>query len=183
MSCTACSSYGQLAFSKGVFKFFTGGDLNVGMIHGSWSFTQCPTVTAFRPILLLKLQIRFKTLPELRRHAARSRTAVIAGSVSVSVGLLAAGVILCCMRRRRHWQQINQHRLPEQFTNAAEHVSQENLRLVESRLGQLADTENDPINAEDGEETVAFRLRRVEAQLETLLTMGIPEGSPPRYAG
>ncbi|KAF7366027.1 CFEM domain-containing protein [Mycena venus] len=34
----------------------------------------------------------------------------------------------------------------------------------------------------DGE-TMTLRLRRVEAQLENLLTMGLPEGSPPSYTG
>jgi hypothetical protein len=107
----------------------------------------------------------------------------------VSVGLLAAAVILwLCVRRRR--QQITQHMLlPEQFTNPEEHVSQDDLRLkADSLLTQLvpAVAENDVlprINVEDGEETVTLRLRRVEAQLETLLTTGLPEGSPPSYSG
>jgi hypothetical protein len=33
------------------------------------------------------------------------------------------------------------------------------------------------------EETLSLRVRRVEAQLEALLSMGLPEDSPPSYAG
>jgi hypothetical protein len=114
---------------------------------------------------------------------------VIVGSVSASVGLLAAVVILIlCVRRRR--QRIAQHLLlPEQFTNAEENVSQDDLQLkTESLRTQpvAVVAENDVFpytNAEDGAETVTLRLRRVEAQLETLLTMGLPEGSPPSYVG
>jgi hypothetical protein len=113
---------------------------------------------------------------------------VIAGSVGVSAGLLAAVVILfLCVRRRR--QQIAQRMLPEQFTNTEEDVSQDDLRLkTGSLLTQpvpvVAESDVLPYtNAEDGEGTVSLRLRRMEAQMETLLTMGFPEGSPPSYAG
>ncbi|KAF8151151.1 hypothetical protein K438DRAFT_1988293 [Mycena galopus ATCC 62051] len=152
--CAGCSN-AELDFTKGLFEYFTGGNLDV-------------------------------TLIAFRRNAAR--TAVIAGSVSVSVGLLAAVVILfLCVRRRR--QQIAQRMLPEQFTNTEEHVSQDDLRLkTGSLLTQPVPVvaENDVLphtNAEDGEGTVSLRLRLVEAQMETLLTMGFPEGSPPSYAG
>ncbi|KAJ7356593.1 hypothetical protein DFH08DRAFT_802615 [Mycena albidolilacea] len=37
--CASCPAYGQLDFTKGLFQYFTGGDLDVGVIHGSWSFT------------------------------------------------------------------------------------------------------------------------------------------------
>ncbi|KAJ7056169.1 hypothetical protein C8F01DRAFT_1157005 [Mycena amicta] len=36
--CATCPQYGQLDFTKDLFKFFTGGDLDVGVIHGSWSY-------------------------------------------------------------------------------------------------------------------------------------------------
>ncbi|KAJ7865995.1 hypothetical protein B0H14DRAFT_3442553 [Mycena olivaceomarginata] len=76
----------------------------------------------------------------------------------------------------------------DQFTNAEEHVSQDDLRLkADSLLIQpvpvVAENVALPhINAVDGEETVTLRLCRVEAQLETLLNAGLPEGSPPSYA-
>ncbi|KAJ7887733.1 hypothetical protein B0H13DRAFT_2342331 [Mycena leptocephala] len=163
--CMTCLDYGQLEFTKGLFGNFI--DPIAGEIFGSWSFIDDYHLIA------------------LRRNAAR--TAVIAGSVSVSVGLLAAVVILfLCVRRRR--RRFVHHLLPEQFTNAEEHVSQDDLWLkAESLRTQpvAVVTENDVLphtNAEDGEETVTHRLRRMEAQLETLLTMGVPEGSPPSYA-
>ncbi|KAJ7037379.1 hypothetical protein C8F04DRAFT_410177 [Mycena alexandri] len=36
--CASCPEYGQLDFTKGLFEFFTGGDLGVGEIFGSWSY-------------------------------------------------------------------------------------------------------------------------------------------------
>ncbi|KAJ6529287.1 hypothetical protein B0H19DRAFT_1274324 [Mycena capillaripes] len=35
--CAICQ-YGQLDFTKGLFEYFTGGDLDVGVIHGDWSY-------------------------------------------------------------------------------------------------------------------------------------------------
>ncbi|KAJ7917391.1 hypothetical protein B0H13DRAFT_2322485 [Mycena leptocephala] len=121
-SCPGCSN-SQLDFSKGLFEFFTGGNLDVALI-GSWSFLD-----------------------------------------------------------------IAQRMLPEQFTNTEEDVLQDDLRLkTGSLLTQpvpvVAESDVLPYtNAEDGEGTVSLRLRRMEAQMETLLTMGFPEGSPPSYAG
>ncbi|KAF7340232.1 hypothetical protein MVEN_01941900 [Mycena venus] len=37
--CASCPGYGQLDFTKGLFEYFTNGDLDVGVIHGDWSFT------------------------------------------------------------------------------------------------------------------------------------------------
>ncbi|KAJ7924219.1 hypothetical protein B0H13DRAFT_2580568 [Mycena leptocephala] len=34
-----CYEAGQLDFTKGLFEYFTGGDLGVGIIYGSWSYT------------------------------------------------------------------------------------------------------------------------------------------------
>ncbi|KAJ7934240.1 hypothetical protein B0H13DRAFT_2305965 [Mycena leptocephala] len=34
-----CYEAGQLDFTKGLFEYFTGGDLGVGYIYGSWSYT------------------------------------------------------------------------------------------------------------------------------------------------
>ncbi|KAJ7821334.1 hypothetical protein B0H14DRAFT_3471635 [Mycena olivaceomarginata] len=122
--CAGCSS-SELDFTRGLFEFFTGGNLEVALI-GSWSFLD-----------------------------------------------------------------IAQRMLPEQFTNTEEHVSQDGLRLkTGSLLTQpvpvVAENDIDVLphtNVEDGEGTVSLRLRRMEAQMETLLTMGFPEGSPPSYAG
>ncbi|KAJ7165661.1 hypothetical protein C8R43DRAFT_987247 [Mycena crocata] len=36
--CATCPQYGQIDLTKGLFKFFTDGDLDVGVIHGSWSY-------------------------------------------------------------------------------------------------------------------------------------------------
>jgi cytoskeletal protein RodZ len=44
-----------------------------------------------------------------------------------------------------------------------------------------------PISESQGtarnEEALTLRMRRMEAQLEALLTLGLPEGSPPSYCG
>ncbi|KAF7366138.1 CFEM domain-containing protein [Mycena venus] len=52
--------------------------------------------------------------------------------------------------------------------------------LVASAEGvaPLSDSEQ----ATRDEETVTLRLRRLEAQVETFLSLGLPEGSPPRYS-
>ncbi|KAJ7860302.1 hypothetical protein B0H13DRAFT_2355692 [Mycena leptocephala] len=62
----------------------------------------------------------------------------------------------------------------------------DNVQLTDSPV--LAPEESvsplsNPQQATRDEETMALRLRRVEAQLEALLTMGLPEGLPPSYSG
>ncbi|KAJ7573848.1 hypothetical protein C8J56DRAFT_1173315 [Mycena floridula] len=36
--CTSCPQWGQIDLTKGLFEFFTNGDLNIGTIYGSWSY-------------------------------------------------------------------------------------------------------------------------------------------------
>ncbi|KAK7064848.1 hypothetical protein R3P38DRAFT_2826718 [Favolaschia claudopus] len=36
--CATCPDVGQLDFTKDLFKFFSNGDLDVGVLHGSWSY-------------------------------------------------------------------------------------------------------------------------------------------------
>ncbi|KAJ7846453.1 hypothetical protein B0H13DRAFT_2363006 [Mycena leptocephala] len=36
--CNTCPDFGQLDLTKGLFEFFTNGDLGVGVIFASWSF-------------------------------------------------------------------------------------------------------------------------------------------------
>ncbi|KAJ7915239.1 hypothetical protein B0H13DRAFT_2324486 [Mycena leptocephala] len=190
--CVTCTSFG-LDFTKGLFEYFAGDNLEVGVIHGSWSFIDVSgggNNSTISRSSSTSAHLASQTATAIQKSARNAtRAAVIAGTVSASVGLLAGVVILfLCVRRRR--QRIAQHLLlPEHFTKAEEHVSQDDLRLkAESLRAQpvAVVAENDVFpytNAEDGAETVTLRLRRVEAQLETLLTMGLPEGSPPSYAG
>ncbi|KAJ6456143.1 hypothetical protein C8R45DRAFT_1111137 [Mycena sanguinolenta] len=37
--CASCPDVGQLDFTKGLFEYFSGGDLGVGELFGSWSYT------------------------------------------------------------------------------------------------------------------------------------------------
>ncbi|KAJ7237480.1 hypothetical protein B0H12DRAFT_108000 [Mycena haematopus] len=37
--CATCPDVGQLDFTKGLFEYFSGGDLDVGVLYGSWSYT------------------------------------------------------------------------------------------------------------------------------------------------
>ncbi|KAJ7578261.1 hypothetical protein C8J56DRAFT_359772 [Mycena floridula] len=36
--CTSCPQWGQIDLTKGLFEFFTNGDLGIGTIYGSWSY-------------------------------------------------------------------------------------------------------------------------------------------------
>ncbi|KAJ7217736.1 hypothetical protein GGX14DRAFT_336907, partial [Mycena pura] len=36
--CASCPQWGQIDLTKGLFKYLTGGDLDVGVIYGSWSY-------------------------------------------------------------------------------------------------------------------------------------------------
>ncbi|KAJ7875850.1 hypothetical protein B0H13DRAFT_1893937 [Mycena leptocephala] len=113
----------------------------------------------------------------------------------VSVGFLVAVAILFFWVRRRR-QRIDGRRLPEQFVDQEGLISQANLRLKNRSIAapdHMRQTNAPRVGAENGalfgglpedspsEETVNLRLRRVEAQLEALVTMVAPEGSPPSY--
>ncbi|KAJ7600363.1 hypothetical protein C8J56DRAFT_7599 [Mycena floridula] len=36
--CMSCPQWGQIDLTKGLFEFFTNGDLDIGVIYGSWSY-------------------------------------------------------------------------------------------------------------------------------------------------
>ncbi|KAJ7212189.1 hypothetical protein GGX14DRAFT_296426, partial [Mycena pura] len=36
--CATCPQYGQLDLTKGLFQYFTEGDLDIGVIHASWDY-------------------------------------------------------------------------------------------------------------------------------------------------
>jgi hypothetical protein len=122
------------------------------------------------------------------------RTAAIIGSV-VSVGFLVAVAILFFWVRRRR-QRMDGRRLPEQFIDQEGPISQANLRLKHLSIvvpDHMRQTNAPRVGPENGaqfggppedsppEETMNLRLRRVEAQLEALVTMVAPEDSPPSY--
>ncbi|KAJ7480832.1 hypothetical protein FB451DRAFT_1171420 [Mycena latifolia] len=131
----------------------------------------------------------------------RARTAAIAGSV-VAVCIVVGVLLLILWRRRR----VAQLMLPRQFprdeirtamrptrgADAEKNTDREPLGGTSHQADFMrAGPENEvPSNAEleDGnnrnrEEALTERMRRVEAQLESLLTLGVPEGAPPSYAG
>ncbi|KAJ7356675.1 hypothetical protein DFH08DRAFT_462601 [Mycena albidolilacea] len=113
------------------------------------------------------------------------RTAAIAGSLAAVCVLIGIVVLIFWIRRRRKLRE--QARLPEQFVEAQERVLQDNLRLKAGIARpannlQRADPANDPENGE-GDEPMIMRMRRMEAQLQAILTMALPEGSPPSYTG
>ncbi|KAJ7358320.1 hypothetical protein DFH08DRAFT_802158 [Mycena albidolilacea] len=128
------------------------------------------------------------------------RTAVIAASVA-SVGILVAVVALFLWVRRRR-QRIDQRRLPEQFTEAQQEVLLDTLPIKADGAPHAHEPDDDnpilpqtdpavaepesgvlPADPEDGtrEETLTARMHRMEARLEALATMVLPEDSPPSY--
>jgi hypothetical protein len=133
-------------------------------------------------------------------HRITPRTAVIAASVA-SVGFLVAVVALFLWVRRRR-QRIDQRRLPEQFTEAQQEVSLDTLPIKADGAPHAHGPDDDnpilpqtdpavaepesgvlPADPEDGsrEETLTARMHRMEARLEALATMVLPEDSPPSY--
>ncbi|KAF7328151.1 hypothetical protein MVEN_02572600 [Mycena venus] len=143
--------------------------------------------------------------PSQKSPKNRARTAAIAGS-AVSVGFLLAVVILVLwVRKRRRLWAAQRTAVAEQYLEARERVSQ--ARNLQTKYNGTTNADNlpqtDPFSIEPQrrvlaanngveedsprEETMTVRMRRVEAQLETLLTMGLPArqshigGSPPSY--
>ncbi|KAJ7480824.1 hypothetical protein FB451DRAFT_1394885 [Mycena latifolia] len=137
----------------------------------------------------------------LRLAAARARTAAIAGSV-VAVCIVVGVLLLILWRRRR----VAQLMLPRQFPRDEIRTAMRPTRGADTEkntdrepLGgtshqadfMRAGPENEvPSNAEveadnnhNREEGLTERMRRLEAQMESLLTLGVPEGAPPSYAG
>ncbi|KAJ7917707.1 hypothetical protein B0H13DRAFT_1870009 [Mycena leptocephala] len=140
--------------------------------------------------------------PKLHDHGIRkqscrirARNAAIAGSI-VSLSALGGSVLLVIWIRRR---RTHHRRQPEQYINS-EHTPQGpsimqqkgdtpvtdifsplNQVLIEPQNELLPHARIEEESPRD--ETVAQRLRRVEAQLETLLSMGLHESAPPSYRG
>ncbi|KAF7344085.1 hypothetical protein MVEN_01698200 [Mycena venus] len=115
-----------------------------------------------------------------------ARTAAIAGSLTAVFVLVAIVVVIFWIRRHRKLEE--QTRLPEQFVEAQERVLRDNLRpkagipRPASNVSRADPIDIEPENTE-GVEPITVRMRRVEAQLQAILTMGFTEGSPPSYIG
>ncbi|KAF7366028.1 hypothetical protein MVEN_00478700 [Mycena venus] len=126
------------------------------------------------------------TVPKPPRKSAR--TAATAASV-VSIGFVIAAAVLFLWARRRR-QRMRELMLPEHFIDQPQRdISRENIQRKSNTLGrghsvgiEAQDNSDDPPAGLAGE-TMTVRMRRVEAQLEALLTMGLPENSPPSYSG
>jgi hypothetical protein len=128
-----------------------------------------------------------------RTHRNGARTTEIAVS-AVSVGFLA-GLLLLFFWVRRRRQRMDRRRLPEQFVDQEGQLSQANLRPKQMVIpDEVRHTDALRVGLDIGvlptgraegdslcEETVNLRLHRMEAQLEALVTMILPEGSPPSY--
>ncbi|KAF7362911.1 hypothetical protein MVEN_00642000 [Mycena venus] len=114
------------------------------------------------------------------------RTAAVAGSVTAVCVLIAIAVLIFWIRRRR--KLVKQSRLPEQFVEAREQLLQDNswpkggIASPSNNVQRADPVDIEPDNNED-DEPITARMRRMEAQLQAILTMGLPEGSPPSYTG
>ncbi|KAJ7469563.1 hypothetical protein FB451DRAFT_354844 [Mycena latifolia] len=134
------------------------------------------------------------------------RIAVIAGSVG-AVGLLVGALLLVLWyKRRRRRRHIEHSLLPRQYVGviqeipASEKAVAPTLPSIQSESGSKpltgtssqadlirAPTEDEaPADVDmevgrHGDETLNERVRRVEAQLESLLTVGLHVSAPPSY--
>ncbi|KAJ7842869.1 hypothetical protein B0H14DRAFT_2780049 [Mycena olivaceomarginata] len=126
----------------------------------------------------------------------RNSTRIVAIAASVAAICCFAAVTLLVLWLRRFRQRVRQRRLPEQFLQAQEQ------QISERRLGPgvtatadrapqtspvTVETENEALpngrreEALPGVDMLNDRVRRMEVQLEALLTLGVPESSPPSY--
>jgi hypothetical protein len=128
-----------------------------------------------------------------------TQSAVIGGAVAAAVVVIVvvlALLLLRVRRRRRQWDVSGQFLVEESPAPQA--------KAVEDRVPAAAAPQSDPSITKGGHsysdsvgttaamseisadtdatsETLAQRIRRMEAQMETLLTLGVPNTAPPVY--
>ncbi|KAJ6528405.1 hypothetical protein B0H19DRAFT_1083352 [Mycena capillaripes] len=159
-----------------------------------WALEESPSPTAVKPGGPTQSA---SANPSRKLLENGTRTAVITVSV---VFFLAVAILVSRLRKRRRIRAAQRTAIAEQFLGVQERVPQANnwrTKFIDTTNAdnlpqtdpssiqgpQLRGLEPDNGVAEDSprEETITVRMRRVEAQLENLLNMGLPEGSPPSY--
>ncbi|KAJ6536849.1 hypothetical protein B0H19DRAFT_1270556 [Mycena capillaripes] len=120
-------------------------------------------------------------------HRNGAQTGAIAASLVAVILIGAVVLFLFWVRRRR--QRSRERRVPEQFIQWKEHIVPEPVMM---KLDAPASAESAEVvipadsqseESAGDEQMVTLRVRRLEAQFETLLSLGLPEDSPPRYSG
>ncbi|KAJ6471575.1 hypothetical protein C8R47DRAFT_1222110 [Mycena vitilis] len=133
-------------------------------------------------------------------HRTKARAAVIAGAVVTVVFLAGIVLLVLWMKRRRRLRALQSDSEPYlDEERPTEGVAQRNLATkawVSAGTGPnsshpdgtragIDSAEDVSANTMEGPQgdTLAQRVRRVEAQLEALLTLGLRESAPPSYRG